>query len=90
MHDVNDAARDGVRALDVAVLRDAIATHLVEANYRIPEDVLDGLRRALVAEQSDLGRHTLSRLIQNYEVAAAERLPVCQDIRRTSPDCRLR
>jgi fumarate hydratase subunit alpha len=68
-----------VRDLDVAILRDSVARLLVESNYNIPPDVLDALREAASREQSDLGRQTLEQLIRNYQIAAAERLPVCQD-----------
>lgn len=68
-----------VRDIDVSVLRDAVSRLLVEANYTIPPDVLDALREGLAREESPLGRRTLEQLIRNYEVAAVERLPVCQD-----------
>ena len=68
-----------VRDLDVAVLRDAVARLLVESNYNIPPDILDALRGATTREQSPLGRRTLEQIVRNYEIAAAERLPVCQD-----------
>jgi fumarate hydratase subunit alpha len=68
-----------VRDLDVAVLRDAVARLLVESNYVIPPDVLAALRAAAVREQSELGRRTLEQLVRNYEIAAIERTPVCQD-----------
>jgi fumarate hydratase subunit alpha len=68
-----------IRDIDVRHVREAVARLLVEANYVIPPDVLDGLRTAAAAEPSSLGRQTLEQLIRNYEVAAAERLPVCQD-----------
>jgi len=68
-----------VRDLDVAVLRDAVARLLVESNYNIPPDIIDALRGAIGREQSPLGRRTLEQIVRNYEIAAAERLPVCQD-----------
>ena len=68
-----------VRDLDVAVLRDAVARLLVESNYNIPPDILDALRGAIAREKSPLGRRTLEQIVRNYEIAAAERLPVCQD-----------
>lgn len=68
-----------VRDIDVAVLRDAVARLIVEANYNIPADVLDALRASVVGEESPLGRRTLEQLVRNYEVAATERVPVCQD-----------
>ena len=68
-----------VREIHVSVLRDAIARLLPEINYKIPSDVLGALRDAAVREESDLGRQTLEQLVRNYEVAAEERTPVCQD-----------
>ena len=68
-----------VRDIDVAVLRDAVARLIVEANYNIPADVLDALRVSIAREESPLGRRTLEQLVRNYEVAATERVPVCQD-----------
>jgi fumarate hydratase subunit alpha len=68
-----------VREIDVAVVAEAVARLLIESNYRIPSDILDALREASGREQSVLGRRTLEQLIENYEVAAREELPVCQD-----------
>jgi fumarate hydratase subunit alpha len=68
-----------MRTLDVRVLTDATERLLIEANYRIPPDILAALREAADTEQSEVGRRTLAHLINNYEIAAAERLPVCQD-----------
>ena len=68
-----------IRDVDVALVRETVARLLVEANYVIPPDVLEALKAAAGVEPSPLGRETLAQLIQNYEVAAAERLPVCQD-----------
>jgi fumarate hydratase subunit alpha len=68
-----------VREIDVSVLRDTVARLIVEANYNIPADILQALRDAVDREESPLGRRTLEQLVRNYEVAAAERRPVCQD-----------
>jgi len=68
-----------IRDIDVAVLRDTVSRLLVEANYVIPPDILDALKAAVESEPSPLGRQTLEQLVRNYEVAAAERVPVCQD-----------
>lgn len=68
-----------IREIEVSTLRDTIARLIVEANYNIPPDILQGLRDAMQREESELGRRTLEQLVRNYEIAAAERLPVCQD-----------
>jgi len=68
-----------VRDINVSALRDTVARLIVEANYNIPADILDALRDAVVREESPIGRRTLEQLVRNYEVAAADRVPVCQD-----------
>lgn len=68
-----------VREIDVSAVRDTVARLLDEANYRIPDDILDALRQAVSREQSELGRRTLEQLVRNYEIAPVERLPVCSD-----------
>ena len=68
-----------VRDLDVAAVRGAVAHLLVDANYNIPPDVLEALRAAVVQERSPLARRTLEQIVRNYEVAAIDRVPVCQD-----------
>jgi fumarate hydratase subunit alpha len=68
-----------VRDIDVSLIRETVARLLVESNYVIPPDVLDALKAAAGSEPSPLGRQTLEQLVENYEVAARERVPVCQD-----------
>src|SRR5882672_11609062 len=68
-----------IREIDVSTLRDTVSRLLVECNYNIPPDVLRALHDAAVREKSPLGRRTLEQLIRNYEIASAERVPVCQD-----------
>ena len=70
---------EAIRHIPVSVLRETVARLVVEANYRIPPDILKGLRQAASREESELGRRTLDQLVRNYEVAAAESVPVCQD-----------
>jgi len=68
-----------IREIDVASVREAVARLLVEANYVIPPDILAALKSAIESEPSPLGRQTLEQLVRNYDVAATERVPVCQD-----------
>jgi fumarate hydratase subunit alpha len=68
-----------VRDLDVAVLRDAVASLLVDSNHVLPPDIVAALREAVAREESPLGRATLEQLVRNADIAAAERMPVCQD-----------
>ena len=78
-HEVTVGAEGPVRDVKVGALREAVARLLVECNYQIPNDILTALRQAVEREESPLGRQTLEQLVRNYEVAASERRPVCQD-----------
>ncbi len=50
-----------------------------EANYYLPQDLLDALERASLAEESDLGKQVLGQIVENARLAAAEQVPICQD-----------
>ena len=67
------------RSIPVAALRDTVARLLPEINYHIPPDILAALREGAEREESPLGRRVLRQLVENYEVAATEQVPVCQD-----------
>lgn len=51
----------------------------MDANYDIPEDVFNALKKGLEKEESALGKEVLKELIENDEIARRERLPICQD-----------
>ncbi len=50
-----------------------------EANYYLTEDVLEALEEALKKEESPVAREVLEQIIKNAGVAAAEKIPLCQD-----------
>ncbi|MBI2220379.1 MAG: fumarate hydratase [Acidobacteria bacterium] len=75
----DDVAERSPRRFDVQTLRAAVARLLVQANYCIPDDVLEALRSSADREESPVGRRVLAQLISNYEVAASEKRPACQD-----------
>jgi len=68
-----------VRELDVGVISDQVARMCQEANFDLPEDVLARLEWALKEEESPAGREVLGQILENARVAAAERVPMCQD-----------
>ena len=65
-----------ISATDVAA---TVARLCIEANYDLPEDVMASLRAAHAAEPSPEGREALRQIIQNDEIAARERMAMCQD-----------
>jgi fumarate hydratase subunit alpha len=68
-----------MREVHVDQIRDTVARLCQEAATVLPEDVLDSLKRARAAEESELGVIVLDEILENAELAARERLPLCQD-----------
>jgi fumarate hydratase subunit alpha len=59
----------------VSAVRDLCIT----AAYNLPADVYDALKKAAMNEQSPYGKSILNQCIENAEIAARERKPICQD-----------
>lgn len=51
----------------------------IETNCVLNKDVLDALDKALSFEESPQGREVLKKLLENAEIAATEKIPICQD-----------
>jgi fumarate hydratase subunit alpha len=68
-----------VRELQVHEIAAAVKTMCITANYDLPQDVYDALLRAQQAEASPTGREILGQLVENADIAAADRVPICQD-----------
>jgi fumarate hydratase subunit alpha len=68
-----------VRELDLRHVTEAVRTMCITANYDLPRDVYDALVNAKEAEESPVGREVLGQLVENADIAAADRVPICQD-----------
>lgn len=68
-----------VRELDVREVAEAVKAMCITANYDLPEDVYDALVKAREAEESPVGKEVLGQLVENADIAAADRVPICQD-----------
>ena len=56
-----------------------VARLCIEANCHLPEDMKTCIRAAREAEPWHQGQEILDRIIENFQVADAENMPVCQD-----------
>jgi fumarate hydratase subunit alpha len=65
-----------VYAADVA---EAVANLFKQASYELGEDVLAALEKAHREEESPAGREVIDTLLKNAAIAAAEKIPLCQD-----------
>lgn len=68
-----------MRNIDAKVIEDTVARLCIEANLRLPPDVINAIERAEKAEPWDGAKHILSLLGDNVRIASEKTLPVCQD-----------
>lgn len=68
-----------MREIHVDTIRDKVAELCVEATHVLPEDVREGLRRAEATEPAPLARQVLVELMENFDIAQREMIPLCQD-----------
>jgi fumarate hydratase subunit alpha len=68
-----------MREIDTETITETVARLCVEANYYLPEDVLESLRAAREREVSPVGREVLDRILENSDIAQREQMPLCQD-----------
>ena len=57
----------------------AVADLAVRACCRLPQDMVDGMRKAHHAEPSPVGKNILEQLLENAAIAANDGIPICQD-----------
>lgn len=76
----NMEARDVlVRKIEVSRIKDEVKRLWMEANFVLPDDVMDALREAHKEESSEIGRDILGKIIENALIAKRKKVPICQD-----------
>ena len=68
-----------MREINVGQLTDTIEKLCIEANVHLPEDVKERIRACRAEESWDLAGGVLDNIIENFEIADADEVPVCQD-----------
>lgn len=68
-----------MREVSVTIIRDKIKDMVQHVNFYYPKDIDKKIKEAAVNETSKIGKETLELLIKNSEIAAKERIPICQD-----------
>jgi fumarate hydratase subunit alpha len=68
-----------MRDIHVDTIRDKVAELCIEATHVLPEDVRQGLRNAQTTEKGPLAQQVLVELIENFDFAEREMIPLCQD-----------
>lgn len=68
-----------MREIDVSLISDAIERMCISSNLNLPKDMQDALLRSREREDGSIAREILDRIIENFELAGKEQVPVCQD-----------
>ncbi len=68
-----------MRNIDAKLIEDTVARLCIEANLRLPDDVISAIERAEKAEPWGGAKRILSLLGDNVRIAEEKTLPVCQD-----------
>lgn len=68
-----------MRDIDAKDVTKTVACLFQEANFFLPDDVTASLKQARISEESPVARDVLDVLLENADIAAEERMPLCQD-----------
>lgn len=68
-----------MRTIDVSEITGNIKEMCMEANHYLSKDMDNAMKKAVETEESPLGKQILLQLQENLQIAAEERIPICQD-----------
>ena len=68
-----------MRELSAQLITDTVKRLCVEANCHLPQDMKKCISSSLELEDWPGAREILERIVENYEIADNENLPICQD-----------
>ena len=68
-----------MRTIKTADITREVKALCMGAATRLPKDAAGALRKAASAEESPLGKEVLTQLVDNFELAETEGVPMCQD-----------
>jgi len=68
-----------MRTIKAEQITEAVAKLCMDSNYFIPEDVRKRIIEMRENEESPVAKAILDQILKNQEIAAEEKMPICQD-----------
>jgi len=68
-----------MKVIDLMTVTQEVERLCIEANYFIGSDVIGKIKEAHANEESPVGKNVLEQIIKNDDIAATDRVPMCQD-----------
>ncbi len=68
-----------MKEINVSEITKAIKKLCIDANYYLSDDIINGLKKAKEKETFDIAKGVLDKILINADIAANEKVPMCQD-----------
>ena len=68
-----------IRTVQLSEITENIKEMCIEANHFLSPDMAEAMKQAQQNEKSPLGKQILGQLQENLEIAAQDRIPICQE-----------
>ena len=68
-----------MREITAAQITEVVARFCIEANEHLPEDVKCAIKNCRACEDWETAQGVLDKIIENFEIADANNVPICQD-----------
>ena len=68
-----------MREIKASTITDVIERLCMEANQVLPQDIKDAISTCRSQEDGDIACGILDNIIENYQIAENEQVPICQD-----------
>ncbi len=68
-----------MREINVSAITDCVERLCIEANTHLPGDVKCAIEGCYQKEDSPFAKSVLEKIIENYQIADSENVPICQD-----------
>ncbi len=68
-----------MREIEVSKITDVVEKLCIAANNHLPEDVKCAIKTCRACEDGEIAKGVLDNIIENFEIADNECVPICQD-----------
>ena len=68
-----------MRTIDANEITKEVKRMVIEANFYLPKDVMEALKKARKEDDWNLSKDILDKIVENAEIASNEQVPMCQD-----------
>lgn len=68
-----------MRTVNTDIIKNKIAELFITANYELPPDILEKIKKSIAEEELPIAKSILEKLVENCEAAKKINVPICQD-----------